>query len=262
MSSIIALAGLAASTTALPAVGVTLDASGATTAFPHNWERSFGSGHALLATRADWQQHLQRSVNEIGLRGVRMHGVLDDDMSVTPDGTTYHWYNVDRAFDFLVKAGVAPIVELSFMPRALAQNKEAYAFGNRGGYKGLTSPPSDYNRWYDLIHAFGAHLVDRYGLGVTATWRFEVWNEMWGMPYPSAYVPLYNASARALKAVHPSLKVGGPSSANLANVADLIADTSKAGIPIDFVSTHHCEPADPNHTRAALPTCSTSMKAS
>ena len=69
------------------AVSVSIDVTGATTAFPHNWERSFGSGHALLATRADWQQHLQICVDKIGLRGVRMHGVLDDDMSVTPDGS-------------------------------------------------------------------------------------------------------------------------------------------------------------------------------
>ena len=228
-----------------PSINVTLDVSGATETFPHNWERAFGSGHALLATRADWQQHLQKCVAEIGLHGVRMHGVLDDDMSVTPDGTTYHWYNVDRVFDFLVAQGVVPIVELSFMPKALALNKDTYAFGNRGGYKGLTSPPADYNQWYDLIKAFGTHLVARYGLGVLSTWQFEVWNEMWGMPYPDAYLPLYNASARALKAVHSALQVGGPSSANLEHVADLIADTAKAKIPLDFVSTHHY-PSDPS----------------
>ncbi len=173
---------LIGSAAALPAVNVTVNMSGALDPFPHNWERSFGSGHALLATRADWQQQLQRSVAEIGLRGVRMHGVLDDDMSVTPDGHTYHWYNVDRVFDFLVSQNCVPIVELSFMPRALALNKDSYAFGNRGGYKGLTSPPADYNQWHDLIKAFATHLLGRYGLGVVSRWSFEVWNEMWGMP--------------------------------------------------------------------------------
>jgi len=65
-----------------------------------------------------------------------------------------------------------------------------------------------------------------------------------------ADVPLYNASARALKAVHPSLKVGGPSSANLANVADLIAATTTGKIPLDFVSTHHY-PSDPSCSDAS-----------
>ena len=113
--------------TDLPAVDITLEVTGAVDPFPHNWERTFGSGHALLALRADWQQQMQRSVNEIGLRGVRMHGVLDDDMSVTPDGKIYYWYNVDRVFDFLVSQNVVPIVELSFMPKALALNKDSCA---------------------------------------------------------------------------------------------------------------------------------------
>ena len=72
---------------------------------------------------------------------------------------------------------------------------------------------------------------------------------MWGMPYPAAYLPLYNASAVALKAVHPALQVGGPSSANLEHVADLIADTIKAQIPLDFISSHHY-PSDPSCSRA------------
>eukprot|EP01052_Picozoa_sp_SAG31_P026638 SAG31_NODE_2431_length_5707_cov_2.157810_4_plen_71_part_00 len=40
----------------------------------------------------------------------------------------------------------------------------------------------------------------------------QVWNEMWMMSYPNSYLPLYNASALALKDVHHSLLVGGPSS--------------------------------------------------
>lgn len=55
----------------------------------------------------------------------------------------------------------------------------------------------------------------------------RVWNEMWMMAYPSSYLPLYNASARALKAVHPSLQVGGPSSEQTQNVRDLITDTKR-----------------------------------
>ncbi len=53
----------------------------------------------------------------------------------------------------------------------------------------------------------------------------------------------------ALKAVHPALQVGGPSSANLENVADLIADTQKAKIPLDFISSHHY-PSDPSCSHA------------
>ena len=54
---------------------------------------------AVVLTQKQWQEQLERCVAEIGLKGIRMHGVLDDDMSVTPDRRTYHFYNVDRVFD-------------------------------------------------------------------------------------------------------------------------------------------------------------------
>lgn len=34
--------------------------------------------------------------------------------------------------------------------------------------------------------------------------------ELWGMPFPSDYMALYNASALAVKAVDSQLAVGGP----------------------------------------------------
>ena len=70
---------------------------------------------------------------------------------------------------------------------------------------------------------------------------------MWGVQYPTAYLPLYNASARALKAVHETLRVGGPLTIQTQHVEDLIVDTRRLGIPIDFISTH-VHPLDPNCT--------------
>eukprot|EP01043_Picozoa_sp_COSAG02_P034670 COSAG02_NODE_2438_length_8864_cov_23.127781_12_plen_55_part_00 len=43
--------------------------------------------------------------------------------------------------------------------------------------------------------------------------------------------------------VSRTLKVGGPSSEQTQNVHDLIRDTERLGIPLDFISTHFCEPA-------------------
>eukprot|EP00965_Chrysotila_dentata_P134993 4464945-Pleurochrysis_carterae.AAC.4 len=41
----------------------------------------------------------------------------------------------------------------------------------------------------------------------------QVWNELWGMSFPHEYMALYEASATAVKRVHPSLRVGGPATA-------------------------------------------------
>ena len=39
-----------------------------------------GSGHAALTVREDWQTHLKQAVRDLGLAGVRYHGIFDDDM--------------------------------------------------------------------------------------------------------------------------------------------------------------------------------------
>lgn len=65
-----------------------------------------------------------------------------------------------------------------------------------------------------------------------ALWRFEVWNEMWGMEWgdgskgtaeASPYMALYNASYHALRAVSPTLRVGGPATEEVQHVADFVA---------------------------------------
>lgn len=214
--------------------------------FPHFWKTCVGSGHMLLATRADWQKHMQRAKHELGFTGVRGHGILDDDMSVvTPSG--YEFFNIDTVYDFLVEEGIRPVVELSFMPSRLVNCTGAdchYAFSDPGSYKGLVMPPSNYSEWSDLIFALGTHLVERYGIDEVSQWHFEVWNEMWGIEFPHPYLELYKASATALKAVSPRLRVGGPSTMQTLNVGDFVSAANAAQIPYDFVSTH-LYPTDP-----------------
>jgi len=162
-------------------------------AFPHYWKTCFGSGHAQLGTRVDWRAQLQRVHTELGLRGIRMHGWLDDDMSVAPNpDPPFYFYNVDLVADFLVSLGIAPIFEVDYMPRSMAKCKDPsncyYVFHNHGGYKGLAEPPADYEQWYTLVLTLGRHLLERFGAATLREWRFEVWNEpgWWvgGVDYP------------------------------------------------------------------------------
>lgn len=43
-------------------------------------EECVGSGHAALALRSDWQQQLARTSRDLGVKRVRFHGILDDDV--------------------------------------------------------------------------------------------------------------------------------------------------------------------------------------
>ena len=74
-------------------------------------------------------------------------------------------------------------------------------------------------------------------------WYFEVWNEpnidFWnGIPRQESYFDLYAHTARALKAVNPRLRVGGPATAAAAWVPDFLKYAATNHVPVDFVSTH------------------------
>ena len=234
-------------------VAISVDLASAPAAFPHSvWKSCVGSGHAQLGTRVDWRAHIAMAAAELGIEGVRMHGWLDDDMSVAPTaGPPFHFYNIDLVADYLVSLKLKPVFELDYTPRSMAKCKGGqcyYSFHNNGGYKGLLEPPADYAVWYTLVRTLGEHLLSRYGEAVLSAWRFEVWNEpnpwIGGVDYPKQYVPLYNASATALKAVHPSLRIGGPVTATLAHLVDFGTRATwdrtrhQSLIPLDFLSSH------------------------
>ena len=250
------------------AVRVDISLSSRVDPFAHSWKNCIGSGHAQLGTRTDWRAALAQARADLGITGLRMHGWLDDDMSVAPNPTPpFFFYNIDLVADYLVSLGIKPVFELDYMPRSMAKCKDPahcyYAFHNHGGYKGLAEPPADYGQWYELVRQLGQHLTDRYGAAELQGWHFEVWNEpnWWigGVDYPGQYLPLYNASARALKSVDAELRVGGPATSELLYLDDFARRTAELGLPIDFISSHlypsdhAC--TDPSRPLAAHPDC-------
>jgi xylan 1,4-beta-xylosidase len=174
---------------------------------------------------------------------VRFHGIFDRDVGVyTVDGQgrpDYNFTYVDQIYDGLLRQGVRPFVELSFMPPELAARRASMGFW----YDPIVSPPKDWTAWGDLIRRFAEHLVDRYGIDEVSHWYFEVWNEpngpFWaGDPREQTYFHLYDVTARALQSVSPRLRVGGPATAQAAWVPSFIRHCVTARVPVDFVSTH------------------------
>jgi xylan 1,4-beta-xylosidase len=211
--------------------------------FPHFWEQMFGSGRAILSMRESYRRDLRATKEITGFRYVRFHDILDDDVgvySVDKHGRPeYNFSYVDQIYDGLLRNGIRPFVELSFMPGALAASQKPHAFW----YKPLPNPPKDYTRWGELVYAFTKHLVDRYGLDEVAQWYFEVWNEpnidFWtGEPKQSTYFELYDHAARAIKRVSENLRVGGPATAQAAWIPEFIRHCVDHHVPADFVSTH------------------------
>ena len=126
------------------------------------------------------------------------------------------------------------------MPKKLAFNPDAL---HPFWYKPNVSPPKNFDRWDGLIHAFAAHLVERYGIDEVSQWYFEVWNEpnidFWnGIPRDKSYYELYAHTAQQLKAVSPKLRVGGPATAAAHWIPEFLKYAADNHVPVDFVSSH------------------------
>ena len=213
-----------------------------------------GAGRANEGLRADWQRQLRRAHAECGFRYIRFHGLFCDDMGVYFEDKhghpIYNWQYVDELFDFLESIGMKPFVELSFMPDALASGKQTIFW-----YRANVTPPKDYAKWEAFIAAFTRHVTERYGAAEIRTWYFEVWNEPnldgfwmgnpekksyaeWAPGARAEYYKLYATTARAIKSVDPTYRVGGPATAGSGWIDETLAYCAEHKLPLDFVSTH------------------------
>lgn len=166
----------------------------------------------------------------------------------------YDFKILDGIFDAYKAAGVRPMVELGFMPEALAADLPNRHEPYQVQYPASTvsgksnNPPKDYAKWGELARVVTAHLVSRYGKTNVAQWYFEVWNEP-DIDYwhgtPEDYYKLYDFAAAGVRAALPEAKIGGPASTSprsdhayefLRGFLDHINASNK--IPLDFISFH------------------------
>ena len=205
-----------------------------------------GAGRANEGLRADWQRQLQLCQQEIGFKQIRFHGLLSDDMGVYAENRAgqplHNWQYVDSLYDALLAMQLRPLVELSFMPAALASGGKKIFW-----WQANVTPPKSYEKWDGLIHDLVAHWTERYGAETVRQWNFEVWNEpnypgFWGPRNPQKareeYFELYAHTAAAVKSVSPDYRVGGPSGAGPDWVPALLAFCTASNVPLDFVSYH------------------------
>lgn len=184
---------------------------------------------------------LRRAHDELGVEAVRAHAILHDELGVYRelDGQAQHDFSaIHRVYDRVLETGLRPVVEIGYMPRDLARDRDATVFE----YRAIISPPKDWGRWEDLVRELVASLVQRYGRDELRRWGFEVWNEanleVFWSGTRDEYLQLYDVTARAVKAVDPTLPVGGPASAAAGWIDELLAHVDASSAPIDFVSTH------------------------
>lgn len=208
---------------------------------------SVGTGRMGLALQQEYQEHLKYVQEKINFSYIRGHGLFCDDVGIyqemEKDGELVTFYNftyLDRIIDYYLEVNIRPYLELGFMPKALASGERTVFH-----WKGNVTPPSDYDKWAELIKATLTHLIGRYGRDEVVTWPIEVWNEpnigFWAGTMEE-YFKLYEYSARAIKEIDKDFIVGGPAICGIDTenwLNSFFKFCQNNNVPLDMV-TRHC----------------------
>ena len=231
----------------------TIPANAAAKPFKKHWKFCVGSGHAALAMRTDYCEQLKQIHDDLGIERVRFHGIFSDDMHTydtmatvmpMPGAEQIPFYESSfrlpgLVYDNVLKAGMKPFVELSFMPSQMAKRPTRGTFY----WKPCIAPPKDEAQWQAHIQKFIRFLLNRYGREEVESWFFEVWNEP-DLKTPffdgtqKEYFRLYEITVRAIKEVDDKLKVGGPATSNSKWISAFVQHCKEHSLPVDFITTH------------------------
>jgi xylan 1,4-beta-xylosidase len=201
--------------------------------------------------------HLLTSGNGVAELKFSSTNVYTEDANGKP---VYDFKIFDGIFDAYQAAGVRPMVELGFMPEALAADLPNRHEPYQVHYPKSTvsgksnNPPKDYAKWGELCRVVTAHLIERYGRKEVLQWYFEVWNEpnidYWHTT-PEDYWKLYDYAVAGVRNALPGARVGGPATTSprsdkaalfLKNFLEHVNSGKSAAngkpLPMDFISFH------------------------
>ncbi|MDD5936347.1 MAG: glycosyl hydrolase, partial [Clostridiales bacterium] len=226
--------------------------------FHNHVDECIGTGRMDLALGEEYRKQLALVQKEIGFSYIRGHGLFSDQMAIYHEYkdenevtcVEYNFTYLDQVMDSYQKLGLKPFLELGFMPKQLASGSQTIFYWN-----GNTTPPKDYQRWCDMVCATIQHLMDRYGMDEVLTWPIEVWNEpnlpgFWEKADMKEYFKLFESTFRAIKALNPNLKVGGPAVCGGTDevwISAFMEFCHEKKLAIDFVTRHHYTTELPVH---------------
>lgn len=199
--------------------------------------------HNVQEMLRDIQQH-------VGYEYIKFHGIFSDDMLVCSRQNgklKFNYTLVDMALDFLQSIHLKPLIQLSFMPLALASDSNKNVFASPMN----TSPPAKMEEWNELVEDFTRHLITRYGQREVFSWLFCVWNEpgtspkMFGFADTREFFVFYKNTYETVKKVSSDITFGSPSLLYMDNLGEPIwikeffQWTKKQNCFPDFINIHY-----------------------
>lgn len=183
----------------------------------HTFKNFCAVGRASDLLREDIRTMLRQMQQEIGFHYIKFHGLFDDALSVYSINNRgkeiFNFSSLDKIFDFLLSIDLKPLVQLSFMPEAMAKYKDKTVFH----VPLITSEPLYLEKWVELVQKFTLHVLTRYGKKEVESWLFSLWNEpetntkMFGFIDFHSFNKFYIATFDAVKAIDSDIRFGSPS---------------------------------------------------
>ena len=195
----------------------TIDCSAQGTPLLNNCFNMCCVGSAKQFLYAEIRDMVRLVQQEIHYKYVKFHGILSDETMVyteDEDGNpVYSFSIIDKILDFILSVDLKPLLQLSFMPTALASDRNKNI--DMGHFN--TSPPKDIEKWCALIERTIRHIEHRYGASEVQSWLFCVWNEpdstsdLFGWNDTAEFFEFYKRTLQSVKKIDPKLKFGTPS---------------------------------------------------
>ena len=186
------------------------------------------------------QEMIDDLLSEIPFKYVKFHGLLDDTMHVIKkrgDHYTYSFFYIDMVLDYIMKLGIKPLIQLSYMPSCLTENAPHYDNGM------IVSLPNNDEEFLKLIKALIIHLIERYGLKEIESWPFTFWNApdtskyAYGVDDNRHFFNLYKEIFNLVKQISSKIEFGSPS------LLPICEETIKFDKEfLDFARTNDCYP--------------------
>ncbi len=163
-------------------------------------------------------QQYERSLNTSYIR------VWIDKAQPNPQPGVWNYTQLDDYVNAVYATGAQPFMGISYAPGHMSKN----GVGSELNY------PTD----RAAFARYCAELVRHYNVeqrrGIV---YWEIWNEPWWEPYSmEEYIPLFNDAASAMKAVDPTIKVGGPG--NAWYIPEWVDGTLQRCPLLDFIPWH------------------------
>lgn len=181
----------------------------------HTFKNLTCIGKAKNILISENQYMLRELQQDIGFKYIRFHGLLDDEMmfySENENGDPELCFTyIDLVIDFLLSINLKPFMELSFMPKELANDTTRTMFF----IDSVISLPKSMKTWSYIIEELIKHLISRYGKKEVESWPFFLWNEpdatkMFGFENKYDFFNFYMETYNTVKRVSSCICFGSP----------------------------------------------------